>query len=77
MTFFGRNGHFVGVWKENKHGDPQSFFHFLIDNDNMYNTLWKDQTIWTFASAGKNSDLLRVPLLAAMFDVNWKNLKFY
>ena len=36
MTFFGRNGHFVGVRKENKHGDPQFFFHFLIDNDNMY-----------------------------------------
>ena len=23
MTFFGQNGLFVGVWKENKHGDPQ------------------------------------------------------
>ena len=36
MTFFGQNGLFVGVWKENKHGDPQFFFHFLMDNDNMY-----------------------------------------
>ena len=34
--FFGQNGVFVGVWKENKHGDPQFFFHFLMDNDNMY-----------------------------------------
>ena len=36
MTFFGRNGLFVGLRKENKHGDPQFFFHFLMDNDNMY-----------------------------------------
>ena len=40
-------------------------------------TLQEDQRIRTFASAGKNSDLLRVPLPAAMFDVNWKNPKFY
>ena len=38
MTFFGRNGQFVGVWKENKHGDPQFFFHFLMDNDNIIST---------------------------------------
>ena len=36
--FFGRNGQFVGVWKENKHGDPQIFFHFLMDNDNIIST---------------------------------------
>ena len=29
MTFFGQNGLFVGVWKENKHGDP----HFFLFSD--------------------------------------------
>ena len=40
-------------------------------------TLQEHRTIRTIASAGKNSDLLRVPLPAAMFVVNWRNRKFH
>ena len=40
-------------------------------------TLQEHQRIRTIARAGKNSDLQRVPLPAAMFVVNRRNLKFY
>ena len=59
MTFFGQNGLFVGVWKENKHGDPQFFFHFLMDNDNMYKYRQFHCckiifTLWLKSKSGKN-----------------------
>ena len=57
--------------------DEGDFITELGPGELSKNTLQEDQMIRTFASAGKNSDLLRVPLPAAMFDVNWKNLKFY
>ena len=42
----------------------------------IHSTLQEHQKIRTNASAGNDSDLLRVPLPAAMFVVTWTNQNF-